>query len=68
MDFNYCYFFNRSISKYGLRWRMDIKKLRNAIGLTLFAIIVGLLISISPAWLEISYAIVFAVIFFYKID
>jgi hypothetical protein len=26
------------------------------------------LISISPAWLEISYAIVFAVIFFYKID
>ena len=47
---------------------MDIKKLRNAIGLTLFAIIVGLLISISPAWLEISYVIVFAVIFFYKID
>ncbi|CAJ1224426.1 hypothetical protein LLWA12L8_FAMOGCFE_01651 [Lactococcus lactis] len=47
---------------------MDIKKLRNAIGLTLLAIIVGLLLSISPKWLEISYVIVFAVIFFYKID
>lgn len=35
MDFNYCYFFNRSISKYGLRWRMvrnDINYMNSEIG------------------------------------